>query len=59
MTMTIAGNYSADSYSTQVSMDLAASQGTMTMKMRSQAHRVGECTAEDAARAKTESGTNG
>jgi hypothetical protein len=59
MTMTIAGNYSADSYSTQVSMDMAASQGTMTMKMRSQAHRVGECTAEDAARAKAESGTNG
>ena len=59
MTMTIAGNYSADSYSTQVSMERSASQGTMTMKMRSEAHRVGECTPEDEARAKAESGTKG
>lgn len=59
MTMTIAGDYSADSYSTQVSMAMGAREGSMTMKMRSEAHRVGECTAEDAARAKAESGTNG
>lgn len=59
MTMTIAGNYSADSYSTQVSMDMGVSEGSMKMKMRSEAHRVGDCTAEDEARAKAESGTNG
>jgi hypothetical protein len=59
MTMTIAGDYSADSYSTHVAMEMGASEGTMKMKMRSEAHRVGECTAEDQARAKAESGTNG
>ena len=59
MTMTIAGDYSADSYSTQVSMAMGAREGSMTMKMRSEAHRVGDCTPEDEARAKAESGTNG
>jgi hypothetical protein len=59
MTMSIAGNYSADSYSTRVAMEMGASEGTMKMKMRSEAHRVGDCTAEEQALAKAESGTNG
>jgi hypothetical protein len=59
MTMSIAGNYSADSYSTRVAMEMGASEGTMKLKMRSEAHRVGDCTAEEQALAKAESGTNG
>jgi hypothetical protein len=59
MTMTVAGNYSADSYSTQVAMDMGAREGAMKMKMRSEAHRVGDCTPKDLARAKAESGTKG
>jgi hypothetical protein len=59
MTMTIAGNYSANNYATQVAMEMGASQGTMKMKMHSEAHRIGECSAEDEARAKADSGTNG
>jgi hypothetical protein len=58
MTMAIDGTYSADSYSTHVSMDMQGGrEGKMAMKMRSEAHRVGECTAEDEARAKADSGT--
>jgi hypothetical protein len=59
MTMTVNGDYSADRYSTHVAMDMGASEGTMKMKMRSEAHRVGECTAEDESRGKRESGTKG
>ena len=60
MEMAIAGTYDADSYSTQVSMNMVGgSQGGMSMKMRSQAKRVGECTPEDKAEAERESGTNG
>ena len=58
MSMTIDGTYSADSYSTHVAMNMEGAQ-KMTMKMRSEAHRVGECTPEDAARAKEDSGTKG
>jgi len=58
MSMTIDGTYSPDSYSTHVSMNMQGGQ-SMTMKMRSEAHRIGECTPEDAARAKEESGTKG
>ena len=58
MSMTIDGTYSADSYSTHVSMNMEGGQ-KMTMKMRSEAHRVGECTPEDEARAKANSGTKG
>jgi hypothetical protein len=59
MTMTIAGTYSADSYSTHVAMDMGGRDGSMKMKMRSEAKRVGECTPEDEARAKADSGTKG
>ncbi len=58
MSMTIDGTYSADSYSTHVSMNMEGGQ-KMTMKMRSEAHRIGECTPEDEARAKADSGTKG
>lgn len=59
MAMTIDGTYSADSYSTRVAMDMGGSDGSMKMKMRSDAKRVGDCTAEDEARAKADSGTKG
>ena len=59
MTMTIAGTYSDESYSTHVAMDMGGSNGSMKMKMRSEAKRVGECTPEDLARAKEDSGTKG
>ena len=60
MEMTIAGTYAADSYSTQVAMNMVGGrQGGMSMKMRSQAERVGECTPEDKAEAERNSGTNG
>jgi len=59
MTMTIAGTYSADSYSTHVAMDLGGRDGAMKMKMRSEAKRIGECTPEDEARANADSGTKG
>ena len=56
MSMAINGTYSTDSYSTHVSMSMEGAQ-KMTMKMRSEAHRIGECTPEDEARAKENSGT--
>lgn len=60
MTMTINGTYGADSYATQVQMNMAGGpQGGMSMKMRSEAHRVGECTPEDKAEAERDSGTKG
>ena len=60
MEMTIAGTYDADNYSTLVSMNMVGGrQGGMSMKMRSQAQRVGECTPEDKAEAEKDSGTNG
>jgi hypothetical protein len=58
MEMMINGTYSPDSYSTNVSMNMQGGE-KMTMKMRSEAHRIGECTPEDAARAKKGSGTKG
>ena len=48
MTMTIEGAYSPDSYSTHVAMNMQGGrEGGMTMKMRSEAHRVGECTSDE------------
>lgn len=45
MTMTVNGTYSPDSYETHVAMNMVGgSEGNMSMKMRSEAHRVGECT---------------
>jgi len=58
MSMTIDGTYSPESYSTHVAMNMEGGQ-KMTMKMRSEAHRIGECTPEDAARAEADSGTKG
>ncbi|HVU31163.1 MAG TPA: DUF3617 domain-containing protein [Sphingomicrobium sp.] len=58
MEMTIEGTYSPDSDSTHVAMNMEGGQ-KMTMKMRSEAHRIGECTPEDSARAEAESGTKG
>jgi len=58
MSMSINGTYSTDSYSTHVSLNMEGAQ-KMTMKMRSEAHRVGECTPEDEARAEKDSGTKG
>ncbi len=47
MTMKIDGTYAADSYATNVAMDVAdKGHGGISMKMRSEAHRIGECTAE-------------
>jgi hypothetical protein len=49
MTMTMNGTYSPDAYTSNVSMKVEGGpQGTMTMKMRSEAKRIGECTAETA-----------
>ena len=60
MEMTIAGTYGADNYSTQVAMNMVGGrEGGMSMKMRSQAQRVGECTPEDKAEAEKDQGTNG
>jgi hypothetical protein len=60
MTMAISGTYSPDSYTSHVTMNMqGAREGNMTMKMRSEARRVGECTAEDRARAEADSGTKG
>jgi len=60
MTMAINGTYSTDSYATHVAMNMQGPGAqNMTMKMRSEAHRVGECTAEDRARAEQDSGTKG
>ena len=60
MTMTIDGTYGADSYETHVKMDMAGGpQGSMSMKMRSEAKRIGECTPADLSKARQEEGTNG
>ena len=49
MTMAMNGTYSPDAYTSHVSMDVQGGpQGSMTMKMRSEAKRIGECTAETA-----------
>ena len=49
MTMAMNGTYSPDAYTSHVSMNVEGGpQGTMTMKMRSEAKRIGECTAETA-----------
>ena len=46
MTMKISGNYSPDSYSTRAAMEVAGDgRGGMTMKMRSEARRIGDCDA--------------
>ena len=60
MTMAVTGTYSPDSYESRVTMEMKGSpEGTMTMKMRSEARRIGECTAKDLARARAEAGTKG
>src|SRR3954466_8723543 len=59
MTMSITGSYSPESYSTHVAMNMEGGPSRMTMKMRSEAHRTGQCTPEDEARAKADSGTKG
>ncbi len=60
MRMNVTGTYSADSYVTNVAMDMQGGQeGTMTMKMRSEARRIGECSPADEAKAEEESGTKG
>ena len=52
-TMTMNGTYSPDAYQTHVSMNVENwPQGSMSMKMRSEARRVGECTAEQLKEAK-------
>ena len=49
MTMTVSGTYSADSYTSQVAMEATGGrEGGMTMKMHSEAHRVGACTGDKA-----------
>lgn len=49
MTMAMNGTYSPDAYSSHVAMTVEGGpQGSMTMKMRSEARRIGECTAETA-----------
>jgi Protein of unknown function (DUF3617) len=60
MNMAVTGTYSPDSYATHVAMNMQGSPaGSMTMKVRSEAKRIGECTAADEAKARRESGTNG
>jgi hypothetical protein len=45
MVMNLNGTYSPDAYSTQVSMEMQGGrEATMTMKMHSDAKRIGECT---------------
>jgi hypothetical protein len=47
MTMAMNGTYSPDSYSTHVAMNMEGGrEGKMSMKMRSEAKRVGECSAK-------------
>ena len=44
MTMKISGTYAPDRYSTMAAMDVAGEgRGGMSMKMRSEAHRIGDC----------------
>lgn len=45
MTMKVSGTYSPDSYSTRAAMDIAGEGGGMSMKMRSEAKRIGDCEA--------------
>jgi hypothetical protein len=60
MTMAIAGTYSPEDYSSHLTMNmLDGSQRGMSMRMRSEAHRVGECTAAEKAKAEKDSGTKG
>ena len=48
MTMTISGTYSPDSYTSRVAMEMTGGrEGGMTMKMHSEAHRIGECTGKE------------
>lgn len=48
MTMTISGTYSPDSYTSKVAMEMTGGrEGGMTMKMHSEAHRIGECTGKE------------
>ena len=49
MTMAMNGTYSPEAYTSHVSMKVdGGPQGSMTMKMRSEAHRIGECNADTA-----------
>jgi hypothetical protein len=49
MTMAMNGTYSPEAYDSHVSMNVAGGpQGSMTMKMRSEARRIGECKADTA-----------
>ena len=51
MTMTVHGTFSPDSYTNQVSMKATGGrQGAMTMKMRSEARRIGDCTGDEQAK---------
>jgi hypothetical protein len=60
MTMTLAGTYSPDAYSTKMTMEVRdAREGSTTMKLHSDAKRVGECTAAEKAEAEKNKGTNG
>ena len=47
MTMKLSGSYASDSYSTKAAMEVDGDKGRggMTMKMRTEAHRIGECDA--------------
>jgi hypothetical protein len=49
MRMRVSGTYSPDSYSTRAAMDVDGDNGRggMSMKMRSEAHRIGECTGNE------------
>ena len=49
MTMAMNGTYSPDAYTSHVSMNVQGGpQGSMTMKMRSEAKRIGECKVDTA-----------
>jgi hypothetical protein len=49
MTMAMNGEYSPDAYTSHVSMNVQGGpQGSMTMKMRSEAKRIGECKVDTA-----------
>jgi hypothetical protein len=48
MTMTVNGSYSPDSYETHVAMNMkGGNEGNMSMKLHSEAHRIGECSAKN------------
>jgi hypothetical protein len=50
-TMKMNGTYSPDNYTTHVEMNVdGGPQGNVTMKMRSEAKRIGQCTAQTASR---------